>query len=171
MLLHILAHTPSWVFVLFIALLWLGLKQMFRHEVSLVRVSALAAGMSALSVYGTASVFGAAPPALVAWFAAAAAALAWMLRRGATGARYDPARRRFTMPGSSTPLALMMGIFFTKYAAGIALSLQPGLARDAVFAVGVSALYGAFSGVFAARAVRLWRLALAEERRWPVRAA
>jgi hypothetical protein len=58
----------------------------------------------------------------------------------------------------------MMGIFFTKYAVGVALGMHLAQANDVSFAIPVSALYGAFSGVFAARAARLWRLAMAQER-------
>lgn len=166
MLLDIFTHTPSWVFVLFAALLWLGLKQLLTHELSLARASALALGMSGWSLYGTASAFGGAALPIMVWLVSAAAVLAVLLRRKLPpGVRYDAARARFTLPGSAAPLALMMGIFFTKYSVGVALSMAPRLSHDAAFAVGVAALYGAFSAVFGARALRLWRLALAEDRR------
>jgi len=166
MLLDILTHTPSWVFVLFAALLWLGLKQLLTHELSLARASALALGMSGWSLYGTASAFGGAALPIMVWLVSAAAVLAVLLRRKLPpGVRYDAARARFTLPGSAAPLVLMMGIFFTKYSVGVALSVAPGLSHDTAFAVGVAALYGAFSAVFGARALRLWRLALAEDRR------
>ena len=55
----------------------------------------------------------------------------------------------------------MMGIFTTKYAVGVALSLHPALEHDTLVALGISTLYGVFSGSFIARALRLWRLALA----------
>ena len=73
--------------------------------------------------------------------------------------RYDAAMRRFSLPGSWLPLALIMGLFLTKYFVGVVTALQPGLRGDPVFAFGFSVLYGAFSGVFVARAARLWRLA------------
>jgi hypothetical protein len=99
------------------------------------------------------------------------AQIAALLRRKlAPGVRYDAARARFTLPGSAVPLALMMGIFLTKYAVGVALSVAPALSRDAAFAAVVGGLYGAFSGVFGARALRLWRLALAEDRRLAIAA-
>ena len=41
------------------------------------------------------------------------------------------------------------------------IGLNRVLRHQAAFALGVPALYGAFSGVFAARAARLWRLAAA----------
>ena len=37
--------------------------------------------------------------------------------------------------------------------------MQPTLARDGTFALQISALYGVFNGLFAARALRMWRLA------------
>ena len=53
----------------------------------------------------------------------------------------------------------MMGIFFTKYAVGVSLSVAPALALSASFALPVGAAYGAMSGIFLGRALRLWRLA------------
>jgi len=165
MLLQILANTPKWVFVLFVGLLWLGSTQLLTRKVGLSRATLLAIGMTGLSLYGTASAFAAVPLALIAWLASAAVALALVLRcPQAAGTSYDAASRRFTVPGSAVPLTLMMGIFITKYAVGVSLSLQPALARDLAFALLVSGLYGAFSGVFAARAARLWRMALAQDR-------
>jgi hypothetical protein len=62
------------------------------------------------------------------------------------------------------PLLLMMGIFFTKYGVGVTLALHPGMRHDASFALAIPVLYGVFSGVFAGRAVRLWKLAIREDR-------
>lgn len=165
MLLQILANTPKWVFVLFAALLWLGLSQLLTRRVGLSRITGLAIGMSVFSLYGTMSAFAGVPMALLAWLAGAAAVFALLAGRAAPlGTRYDAATRRFTVPGSAVPLAVMMGIFLTKYAVGITLGMQPAVARDLLFALAVSAVYGAFSGVFAACAARLWRLAMAQER-------
>lgn len=166
MLLHIVSNTPKWVFALFAALLWLGLSQLLTRRVGLARSTLLAVSMTGFSLFGTASAFAGVPAALPAWVMAAAAVFAFVAKRPLpAGTRYDAASRRITVPGSAVPLALMMGIFCTKYALGVTLALQPALAREAAFALGLSALYGAFSGVFAARAARLWRLALAQDRR------
>ncbi len=165
MLLQILANTPKWVFALFAALLCLGLSQLLTRRVGLSRITGLAIGMSAFSLYGTVSAFAGVPMALLARLAGAAAVFALLAGRAAPlGTRFDAATRRFTVPGSAVPLALMMGIFFTKYAVGVALGMHLAQANDVSFALPVSTLYGAFSGVFAARAARLWRLAMAQER-------
>ena len=161
MLVQIITHTPTWVFGLFALLLWLGGRQLRAGQVSLVRMAIMPVAMAGLSVYGVWSAFGGSPLAALAWALAllAVCALA-LLRAPASRARYHPDSRSFSMPGSALPLARMMGIFFTKYAVGVALVMHPGLAQDAAVALPVSALYGAFSGGFAARALRLWRLVL-----------
>jgi len=165
MLFQILSHTPKWVFALFAALLWLGLNQLVTRRLGLSRITLLALGMSGFSLYGTVSAFAGVPTALIAWLAGAAAVFLIVVNRPEpAGTRYDAASRRFTVPGSAVPLALMMAIFLTKYAVGVTLGMHLAQANDVSFALAVSALYGAFSGVFAARAARLWRLALAQDR-------
>jgi len=171
MLMQILLHTPRWVFGLFAVLLALGLSQLANRRASLAKVSILPLAMLGLSFYGVMSAFAGYPWAVLGWVAtlvgAAAAVSSRPLPQGTT---YEPAARLFTLPGSAVPLVLMMSIFFTKYAVGVAMSLSPGLAQQAGFAWSVSALYGALSGVFLGRAVRLWRLALPTLRQAPVTA-
>ena len=165
MLLQIIIHTPLWVWGLLLALLALGLNQMFTRTVTLRRTTLLPLVMVGLSLYGTVSAFGAAPQVLLAWLATGALA-AWLVsqRALAPGTRFDAASRRFTVPGSVVPLVLIIGIFLIKYAVGVTLAMQPALTHDAGFRLALGALYGAFSGVFAARGARLWRLALQHER-------
>lgn len=161
MLLQIITHTPKWVFALFALLLWVGLKQLMPSRPGLSRLTLMTVAMMALSVYGLLSTFGDQPLAL-AGFAVAALAMASLvlLRPLPAAVAYDAAAQRFSLPGSAVPLVLMMGIFCTKYAVGVALSLQPALVHQVLVACTVGTLYGVFSGLFAARALRLWRLAL-----------
>jgi len=99
--------------------------------------------------------------ALLGWAVAAAALVLVVLQQALPAStRYDRAAREFHLAGSAVPLVLMMGIFFTKYVVGVALAMHPELRQQASFAVAVPMLYGAFSGIFAARAVRLWKLAI-----------
>ncbi|OJX06382.1 MAG: hypothetical protein BGO72_10690 [Burkholderiales bacterium 70-64] len=160
MLLQILMGTPKWVFGLFLALLWLGVSQRLDREVAPWRAAAMPAAMLGLSGWGVASAFGASLLGLSCWAAAGVLAFALVMRRALPArVRYDAASRRFVVPGSWVPLALIMGIFFTKYAVGVSLAFHPELARQAAFAAAVCTLYGVFSGVFAARAARLLRAA------------
>ena len=163
MLMQILTHTPKWVFVLFVALLWLGVKQMLTRSVGINRATILPLAMTALSLYGVVSAFGDTPQSLLTWVVGAAAAFAvhFQLAKGAQ-IQYDAASRRFKVPGSVVPLVLFIGIFLTRYAVGVSMTMQPALAHDSSFALSIGMLYGAFSGVFLARAAQLWRVALAQ---------
>ena len=161
MLMHILSSTPTWVFVLFAVLLALGLRQTRTFRAGLTRIAILPVAMKTLAVLGVVSAFGGASVALVAWIAAAAVAAAVVLRRPLPDStRFDASTRTFEITGSVVPLALMMGIFFIKYAVAIQLAMHPALAHQTDFTLAVGMLYGAFSGIFAARGVRLWKLAL-----------
>ncbi len=165
MLLQILAHTPRWVFVLFAVLVWYGSKQLLAGTVSLARVTLMPVAMTGLAIYGVASAFGDSPLALLGWAAAALVPLALLQQRPLpAGTRYDAARRTFHVVGSAAPLALMMGIFFTKYVVGVALAMHPELRHQTMFVIGVPAVYGVFSGSFIGRALRLWKLAIRQDR-------
>lgn len=165
MLNQILANTPRWVWGLLLALLWLGLSQAVSRTASLRRITFMPLAMTGLSLYGTVTAFGTDPQVLLVWLCASGLISALVLQQALPAAtRYDPATRRFTLPGSWVPLLLILGIFVTKYVVGTVTALQPTLARDAAFVLGFSALHGAFSGVFLARAARLWQLALQIDR-------
>ena len=161
MLLQVLIHTPKWVFAVFALLLWLGGKQLLAGSVSLSRTTLVPLAMVAFSAFGVSSAFGTAPLPLAGWAAATLVLLALVLSRPLPlTTRYDAATRSFQIAGSAVPLVLMMGIFLAKYVVGVTLAMHPELAHQPTFALGVSTLYGAFSGIFAARALRLWKLAL-----------
>ena len=162
MLLQIISHTPAWVFLLFGFLVLVGLRQLRGGPMPAWRLGAMPVAMAAFSLYGVDSAFAHSAPALAAWaFSVAAVVAAGVMLPGmiGAGARYDAASRRYHVPGSAVPLVLMMAIFFTKYAVSVLQVMHPDLRQHAAFALAVSALYGAFSGIFLARAIRLWQLA------------
>ena len=164
MITQIVTHTPTWVWGLLLALLWLGLKQSVSRTASLRRVTVMPLVMTGLSLYGAVTVFGVEPAVIGVWLSTAAATGLWAGQQPLPAAtRYDPLMRQFSLPGSWVPLLLIMGIFVTKYGVGVATSLQPALVQDSSFGLVVVALYGAFSGVFLARAVSLWRLVWAAD--------
>ena len=158
---QIVTNTPLWVWGLLAALLALGFSQTRSRSVGLTRIALLPLGLGAFSLYGTVSAFGAAPVVLGSWLAAGALLLLIVTQLPLpTGVRYDAASRRFQLPGSWVPMALIMGIFLTKYAVGVSLVLHPELKTHANFTLAIGTLYGVFSGIFASRALRLIRLAL-----------
>ena len=159
MISQILQGTPTFVYALFVALLALGLSQLRARRVALRRVALTALAMGGLSLFGVYSAFPHQALALPAWLLTAALSLAlWMRHAPATGARFDAWQNHLIVPGSKVPLALIMAIFFTKYAVGVTLAMQPALAEHLAFAMSISVAYGAFGGIFLARAALLLRL-------------
>lgn len=161
MLNQILTNTPRWVWALLVVLLWIGLSQRVTRTVSLKRITIMPLAMTGFSLYGTVTAFGAEQQVLLAWLGACALLAAMVLQQPLPPAtRYDSWTGRFTLPGSWVPLLLILGIFITRYVVGAITAMQPALAHDEIFRIAFGALYGAFSGIFLARAARLWRLAL-----------
>ena len=177
MLLTIVQHTPTWVWLVLAALLWLGASQMLARRAGLRRVLLMPIAMGVFSAWGMGSAFGAAPrigSILAVWLAAACAVAAlslWLHRSAPAGTRYDTANQQFHLPGSAWPMLLIVGIFLVKWAVGVELALQPPLAHDSQFALQIALVYGAFNGVFAARTGRLLRLAQVRSLSHPVIAA
>ncbi len=153
---EIIAHTPRWVFVLFIGLVFLGMQQTKVRSVTLQRLTLLPLAMLALSFYGVWNTFNGSALGAACWLVAAlATALASQRVNFARGVRYIADTRSFIMPGSWLPLALMMGIFFTKYGVGIMLA-QHGELRDADSCIAiVSLVYGFWSGMFFGRTAQI----------------
>ncbi len=156
MLLQILQRTPPWVFALFALLIAFGILQSRTRQVSLARVAILPLVLIGLSLSGLLGTFGANGFAIAAWVAAVLAAL--LLNRTVQWPRkvaYSAGTRGFLVEGSWLPLAVMMTIFFTRYAVAVALAMRPELAATLWLPVAVSAAYGLMSGAFFARALRI----------------
>jgi hypothetical protein len=156
MLLQILKHTPLWVWGVFAVLLYLGYFQSRPHTLARRRVVILPAVfivMSALAVWST---FGATAPAIAGWSSGVAFALLANRRlRLPRVVHFDAVAGKFSLPGSYGPLTLMMSIFAARYVVGIALAMSPALAASLPFALVVSLAYGALSGTFLARSLRI----------------
>lgn len=158
----IVRGTPGWVWALLAALLVLGATQLRDRTAGLARAALMPLGMTAFSAWGTWSAFGhtgLGVGVIAAWLLAAAAVAA-LLAPGRAQGSYDAVRREFRLPGSVVPLLLIAGIFLVKWCVGVEMAFQPTLAGDAAFAFSVAAVYGVFSGLFAGRAARLWKLAV-----------
>jgi hypothetical protein len=109
-------------------------------------------------LWGVAAAFGTAA-AVAAWAIGSVLTALWIQRSGSAGdARWSAASQTFRLPGSWVPLALILGIFGVKFGVGMNLAMHPELRQTALFALGASLAYGVFSGIFAGRALVLWRL-------------
>jgi hypothetical protein len=156
MLLQILKHTPLWVWGIFAVLLYLGFFQSRPHTFAKRRVVILPAVFIVMSAFGVWSVFGATVPAVAGWgFGVALVLLANRQLRLPRTVHYDRATGKFSLPGSYGPLALMMSMFATRYAITVTLAISPALVASLPFALVAGLIYGALSGTFLARSLRI----------------
>jgi len=158
LLVAIVTHTPTSVWILLGVLLALGLRQATPRRIGATRALALPAAFVLLSISGAWRTFGAsgAVEPLAAWALGAAigaaANRALDLPRGVV-ARSDGS---FDVPGSYAPLAIMLAIFSVHYVVHAALAIVPMLASRDAFVVAACAAYGVPSGMMASRARKLW---------------
>ena len=145
---QILTHTPLYVWAILAFLVYRGVVAMREREVDARKLCIVPAVMLVLSLQDIWTKFGAAGPALAAWLLGAmgAALLAWQFGRKRIAAGAAPGS--VLVRGSRVPLAMMMAVFCTKYAASVTLAIQPQVRTHALFAVGVCALFGVFNGCF-----------------------
>jgi hypothetical protein len=160
MIVQILQRTPAWVWMLLVALLYLGYLQSRTRAVPKARLFALPAAMLGLSLYSLFATFGATRLGFVAWLAGGIlAGLLYRVFRRPAAAGYAPDTRVYTIRGSWLPLTLMLAIFVTRYAVAVMIAIDASLRQASSF-VGIAGLaYGFLSCTFAARAHAVVRAA------------
>lgn len=141
--------------MLFAALLGFGLVQTRNRSVKKQVAYVLPAAMVALSLSGVQSSFGFKPLPFAAW-AAGLLVAAFVCHKvfPNRSMSFDSEKNTFFIPGSWAPLAVIMAIFFTKYALAVVQG-RTGTAVGPDAAAAISLAYGAFSGYFCARAASL----------------
>lgn len=157
-----LQHIPVWVFALLLGLIALGLLQTRTRHVGQRRLLGINIALTVFTLVGVVQQWRHTPwlvLGLLSW-AASCAVVAWGLGQGAApaGASYNAETRRFTVPGSWLPLALFMAIFACKFVVGMLSATAPEAIHNLQAAIGISAVYGLFSGLLNARALRLLKL-------------
>lgn len=157
-----LQHIPLWVFALLIGLIALGLVQTRTRHLPPQRLLGINIALTIFTLVGVVQQRRLTPwlaLSLISW-ATMGLLVTWALGQGPApaGAAFDTETRRFTVPGSWLPLALFMAIFACKFAVGMTSAIAPELLDGWSVAIGISALYGLFSGVLNGRAWRLLKL-------------
>ncbi|MTW14203.1 hypothetical protein GM658_26670 [Pseudoduganella eburnea] len=155
MLQQIVSHTPAYVWAILGFLVYRGVAASRDRILPVRQVFILPLVMLALGLQSTVNGFGLASPAGAAWLLGLAAGVAMMWKGAGQGAVLDRAAGTVQLRGSWLPMALMMTIFVGKFAMAVALAAQPGLRASLAFALPACALFGAFSGAFMARPLRV----------------
>lgn len=153
MLTQIFSHTPLWVYGLLAGLVGLGWQQSRNRHVQKILAFVVPVVMVVLSFIGVYSSFGWQRITLSIWLAALVGVAVMGDRYfPLKGVYYQTVERRFYVPGSWLPLAVILLIFFAKYAVGVMAGLHDPLLDNQFFIGGLSFLYGGLSGFFVARA-------------------
>ena len=159
-----LRHTPLWVYAVLLALLFMGGLQTRTRQRRLRSLLLVALGLGAWSLAGVLSNLGHGPHGawvLLAWVAGALA-VAWLGQPWfARGVRRAPGGQGLVIAGSGWPLLAMLGIFCLRYAMGAGLAMHAAWLQAPATPWVLSALLGAASGVFLARAWAAWRVSRA----------
>ena len=151
MLIQILSHTPVYVWAILALLVYRGMVATRAREIGIRKLFIIPLIMLALSLQGITSKFGMGWLPLAAWAAGAAALTLAIRALGRSRVSAGAAPGTVRVPGSWAPLAMMMAIFFAKYATAVTLAIHPGATHSAWFVAAVCALYGIFNGYFLGR--------------------
>ena len=159
-----LRHTPVWVYAVLLALLIIGGLQTRTRQRRLRSLLLIALGLGAWSLAGVLGTLGHGPAGawvLLAWLAGAAG-VAWLgqawFARHVQPATDGPG---VLLAGSWWPLAAMLCIFCLRYAMGAGAAMHAAWLQATATPWVLSALLGAASGVFQARALAAWRVSRA----------
>jgi hypothetical protein len=157
---QIITHTPTWVWALLAGLVALGWSQTRDREVSLKRVTVLPVVMMIFSASSVLQNNGSQSQLIVVWIAACLLLAACVMRIPLNQkTHYQASKGMLYVTGSWIPMVLILTIFIGKYALAILTTLQPELAHTFGFAISSTAFFGALSGIFLGRVVRLWKIA------------
>jgi hypothetical protein len=157
-----LQHIPLWVLGLFIGLVALGMLQTRTRQVRKQQLLGVKIALTVVTLISVVQLWWPTPwlaIALISW-ALTGLLVSWALSQSAapTGASYNSATQRFTLPGSWMPLALFMAIFACKFVVGMLNTIAPETMHSLQAAIGISALYGLLSGIVIARVWRFLKL-------------
>ncbi|MGZ5182773.1 MAG: DUF6622 family protein [Ramlibacter sp.] len=154
MLQQILIHTPLYVWGLLAVLVWRGVAALREREMAVRSLFVLPAIMLAMGLGDVVTKFGSNAAALLAWVAAAAGTALLVWKFGADRTLPGAAPGSVRLRGSRAPLAMMLALFFTKYAVSVLLAILPHARQDALFGAAVCLLFGVFNGCFLGRLAR-----------------
>lgn len=153
MLQKILTHTPLYVWFILALLVMRGVSASKDRETAFGRLIILPILLPLLMLAELVVKYGPGSAALPAWATGAAlAALAtWKLSSARLGRGQAG---KVLVPGSWLTLAVLMGVFLSKYVATVALIIKPELRTTASFLAPVCLVYGICNGILMARLAR-----------------
>lgn len=162
MLFEILRHTPTWVWIVLAFLLYRGVAATQPRDISPSRALIVPV---VFFVWGASSLFAAADgPALKIGLFVGALIVGLVVGRALASLAAPPRLSRDTglmaMPGSLTPLILIVVAFAVKYTGSVALALATDVVARAELSSALAASGGLFAGIFWGRTLGQFQRAL-----------
>ena len=156
MLQQIIAHTPTWVWVVLALFLYRGVVALQDREVPLKKVILLPLLMLFLSLHGLIGLVHSNPLALAVAALAmlAGIALAWV----STARSVTVRPHGLLLRGSIAPLLMMIGIFTVKYGVAVTQATHPEALQAMLPALVLGLIYGMFAGRSLGRVLRVLHL-------------
>ncbi|WP_035852692.1 DUF6622 family protein [Deefgea rivuli] len=144
---QILRHTPLWVWGVLLLLLVLGWRARQDRELSLNQTLILPLVILVLTTKSLLGHFSQ-PTVWLVWGVGLALALLGMALLGVSERmRFNPQQKTLYIAGSWLPMALMLGVFISKYCFEVALAVNPQWATQMSFAFLIALTYGVFNGL------------------------
>lgn len=146
---QILSHTPAWVYVLFVYLIFRGIKARKPAGVTPLRLVLVPALLIGWGLYDLIRLYGLSATSLTPWLAALGigAIIGWFLIRGRI-IEVDRAAGVIKRPADYTVLPLIVFAFSIKYAIGVIAALSPVRLANPSFRIFDLTLSGILAGVF-----------------------
>jgi hypothetical protein len=153
---QVLAGTPKWVWLVLLALIVLGARQLRDRVVPSWTVLIAPIVFMVIGVVGSRR----SGLALATWAAVAcvACALAWRFLPRAKGARFDAETKRLYLPGGVSAGAWMIVTFLVTYFINVLFAVYPQSAKETRMFVIASSIMGALMGAFFGRALKQFLL-------------
>ena len=155
-----LIHTPWWVYLLLVYLIFIGIKARETGVVSIYKLAILPIIFLMMSIESMTSHFKIESLSIATWLISILiGAIIGILLVYKSKIRVDREKKLLELPGSWTTLILILAIFMAKYYCGYALSKDPGAVINTSTEILVLALSGICTGTFAGRMlIYLYRL-------------
>lgn len=146
---QILAHTPAWVYVLFVYLVTRGIRSLKPAEVTPLKLAIVPVLLTVWSLAELIRLYGVSIGSVAPWVVALALGFAagWLILRGRS-MDVDRARGVIRRPADRTVLPLIIVTFAVKYCFGVLAAVSPQLLAEPAFRLADLVSSGFFAGIF-----------------------
>ena len=157
MIMEIITHTPTWVFIVFALVVARGVSAMRTRPIQLPMLIGLALAFVAFGAQGAWTRTGDTPWPMLTWLVGLALGVCagfLSVPKSTVFGQRQAAQQR----GSVVPLLLILLIFASRYVAGVVGAMHPELLDPMPMRLLLAGVYGILTGVLGGRTLRVCQL-------------